>query len=132
MTKKSQSLLEEIQAGFFGDYLVAQRMITPEHLKDALSKQRETKRRVGEILVELGHLGPETLVQALADFNVQIRLGELLISAGHLKYMQLLDALEEQRQSGDPLGQVLVRLGFCQGYQVEEALDRQAELRQGR
>ena len=45
----------------------------------------------------------------------RLLLGELLVHKGVLTEAQLDVALEEQRQCGKPLGEILVRLGFSTG-----------------
>jgi hypothetical protein len=42
-------------------------LVTLTHLNEARRRQMlETERRIGEILVELGHLSPDALARALA------------------------------------------------------------------
>jgi hypothetical protein len=52
----------------------------------------------------------------------RLQLGELLVHKGVLTDAQLEIALAEQRQSGAPLGEILVRLGFSQGPTIANAL----------
>ncbi len=52
----------------------------------------------------------------------RIQLGELLVQKGVLTDAQLEIALAEQRQSGAPLGEIVVRLGFAQGATIANAL----------
>ena len=54
------------------------------------------------------------------------RLGQILVDLGHLTEDQLWDVLEEQKQSpGEIIGQVAVRLGLVSDAQVTEALAEQ-------
>lgn len=126
-THPRDSLLKEIQAGYFGDFLVAKGLIQAEQLKIGLAQQsaKTSFLRIGEILVKLGFLDSDALVPALKEFKAQLRLGELLISTGQIRFLQLLDALDEQRKSGETIGQVVVKLGFCTQDRVEEALEIQ-------
>jgi hypothetical protein len=52
----------------------------------------------------------------------------VLISTGQLSFLKLLDALDEQRRTGQSFGQVVVRLGFCSQERVDEALELQKTL----
>jgi hypothetical protein len=52
----------------------------------------------------------------------RIQLGELLVHKGVLTDEQLEVALAEQRKSGTPLGEILVRLGFSKGPTIANAL----------
>lgn len=130
MAEMPDQFIQEIQAGFFGDFLISKRLITSEQLRHGLQLQEKEKRhlRIGEILVEQGYLDPGALIPSLQEFKVQIRLGELLISTGELSFMQLLDALDEQRRTGDHLGEILIRNEFCDVETVREALELQQSL----
>ena len=50
-------------------------------------------------------------------------LGEKLIAAGVITQEQLNQALEEQKKSGDRIGDVLIKLGFATAEQVEAAFN---------
>ena len=58
------------------------------------------------------------------------RLGELLVRLGHLTQVQLDAALEEQRQTKEPLGQILLRRGFIDEKTLAQVLadQQRAEL----
>lgn len=56
----------------------------------------------------------------------QRRLGQILVDLGHLDEDQLWDVLEEQKQSpGEVIGQVAVRMGLVTDDQITEALAEQ-------
>ncbi len=56
----------------------------------------------------------------------QRRLGQILVDLGHLTEDQLWDVLEEQKQSpGEIIGQVAIRMGMVDDAQVTEALAEQ-------
>jgi hypothetical protein len=55
----------------------------------------------------------------------RLQLGELLMRKGVLTDAQLEIALAEQRQSGAPLGEILVRLGFSKAPTIANALAEQ-------
>jgi len=50
------------------------------------------------------------------------RLGDALVEGGHLTAGQLDEALREQSVTGEPLGELVVRMGFCDPAAVGEAL----------
>lgn len=132
MASQKDAFFEEIQAGFFGDFLISKSLITTDQLKECLALQETKKRhlRIGEILVAQGYLSSDDLVPCLREYKIQIRLGELLVSSGELRFMQLLEALDEQRRSGGHLGEILVRFDFCTLEQVSEALELQRAMTQ--
>lgn len=125
-----ESFLREIQAGFFGDFLISKGHCTQEQVNTALERQQTDMKhlRIGEILCELGYLDPEVLLPMLKEYRAQLRLGEVLISTGQLSFLQLLDALDAQRRTGVPFGKVVADLGFCTPDRVEEALELQKRL----
>lgn len=50
-----------------GDMLVAARMVEAEHIDEALAAQKERGGRLGELLVELGHVSEVQLAQVLSN-----------------------------------------------------------------
>jgi type IV pilus assembly protein PilB len=52
-----------------GETLVEKKLITNEELEIALKKQEKTKERLGEILIDLGYLEKETVLEALGEQN---------------------------------------------------------------
>ena len=52
----------------FGEYLISKKMITADHLKEALIAQRFTKEKIGRILKSLGHLSKVDLNNYLSEF----------------------------------------------------------------
>lgn len=131
MTNQKDVFFEEIKAGFFGDFLISKNLINAFQLREALLLQKQKRHlRIGELLCELGHLAVDELVPNLREYKTQIRLGELLVSNGDLSFLQLLEALDEQRRTGGHLGEMLVRLDFVTQDQVSEALELQQTLAQ--
>ena len=53
------------------------------------------------------------------------RLGDLLVSAGTISEQQLMDALAEQKKTGEKLGDVLIRKKFVTQQEIFRALERQ-------
>ena len=60
-----------------------------------------------------------------ADPAHRRQLGELLVEKGVLTDAQLQEALAEQQQTGSPLGEILVRLGFSHAPTIGNALAEQ-------
>ncbi|HEY9723458.1 MAG TPA: hypothetical protein V6D47_15710 [Oscillatoriaceae cyanobacterium] len=125
-----KSFLQEINAGFFGEYLISQGLIQRDQLDEALSAQKQLKRhlKIGELLVKRDALKAEDLLRALKDYRVGIRLGELLIHQGDIGFLQLLEALDHQQRTSQQLGESLVALGYCSQEQIEEVLLLQRSL----
>lgn len=124
------TFLEEINAGFFGEYLISQGMIERAQLEAGLTAQKQlaSHLKIGELLVKTGALAPDDLMRALRDYKAGIRIGELLIHQGDIGFIQLLEALDYQQAEGVQLGEALVHLGHCSKPQIEEVLLLQRSL----
>lgn len=124
------SFLEEIGAGFFGEYLISQGLIERAQLEEGLAAQKKLRShlKIGELLVKLGHLNSADLLTALREYRAGIRLGELLIHQGDIGFIQLLEALDHQQATSCQLGEALVHLGHCTDAQIDEVLSLQRSL----
>lgn len=60
------TFFEHERRPFLGSILLQSRLLSPEQLDAALAEQRETGRRLGEILVERGWLFDQDLARSLA------------------------------------------------------------------
>lgn len=49
-----------------GELLVKEHLITTQHLKEAMSEQRSSGRKVGSILVDLGHVADDDITALLS------------------------------------------------------------------
>ncbi len=85
----------------FGDYLVEQGLIKPDHRDDALAIQETVNQKLG----------------------LMATMDEILTVS------QVYTILEEQRRSGQPFGEVARRLNLLDGEHLEKLLDRQGKLR---
>jgi hypothetical protein len=119
-----------------GRILLDGEFISPEELKRALEEQKHTNELLGEILVQMGLLDPIDLKAVLsisrdlASFEdavklaagVRRNLGDLLLQAGRITPDQLELALQEQKQTGEKLGEVLVRHGLINSNEINAVL----------
>lgn len=96
-----------------GELLVKLGFLDERQLEQALTVQREqTKYKpLGEICKELGFISGGVLHDILFRYRKQLLLGELLRKMGAISEDELNEALQEQKKSGDKLGQILVRNG---------------------
>lgn len=94
------------------------------------------------ILDENGLLGASTAINSQSGkklcenyyqkrtlFKEATRLGDLLVKADLLTAAQLTKALDLQRDSNVPIGQLIVSLGYCTEEQITKTLSRQKMLR---
>ncbi len=126
------SLLYEKHAGLrvtkrlLGNILLDGQFVSRQDLQAAIERQKKTNDQLGEILVGMGVLDPVELKAVLSiqrelvsvedsvkvGAGVRMLLGELLIKAKRLTREQLDIALQEQIQTGEKLGELLLRRGL--------------------
>ncbi len=114
-----------------GEMLVRAGMITDAQLKEAMRDQHSRASYVPleRILVERKFLTRQQLDFLVKSAKQRPRLGELLVGNGTITAAQLAAALERQRTGGEPLGQVLVRLGYTTQERLKQALSLQMYMR---
>jgi hypothetical protein len=138
-----------------GTLLVDEKLLSREELERALSEQRRTGQKLGQIIVGQGSMSGTTLAKALAkQHGVELRnrfdeldddpgpeftttatlppvggwrpLGKVLLDGGFVTDDQLDEALVEKRAHQDRrLGAILVRLGYISGVTLALALAEQ-------
>jgi hypothetical protein len=120
------NILGRVTRRLLGRILVDGEFISPRDLDQALTKQKETNKQLGDILVGMGVLDPVHLSIVLSLQNglsslpdavkvasgVRQVLGELLVKAHQITRPQLNQALREQKQTGAKLGEILVGHGL--------------------
>jgi hypothetical protein len=123
-----------------GELLVRAGFVATARVDEALARQIGTNRRVGELLIEMGLLQEAELSatlsiqEVLREGRVETaqriadRLGTILLNAAAVSGAQLERALAEQAQTGELLGQVLVRQGAITVAQRNGALRLQGGL----
>ena len=102
-----------------GEVLVEGEWINASDLSQALSEQKQTNEKLGEILVRLGVLSGMELKAVLASNadldaapmgeGVRQRLGDILLKSKRINQGQLGRALEVQRQTNERIGEEIGR-----------------------
>jgi hypothetical protein len=120
-----------------GEVLVEGEWINSSHLSQALSEQKQTNEKLGEILVRLGVLSGMELKAVLASNadldtapmgeGVRQRLGDLLLKSKRINQGQLGRALEVQKQTNEKIGAVLVRFGLISENELAAVLTWQED-----
>jgi hypothetical protein len=119
-----------------GSILVDGEFVTPQDLEAAVAQQKQTNSQLGETLVRMGVLDPAELTAVLSiqkDLaapetavkiagGVRLLLGEMLLKARRITSAQLDYALMEQRQTGEKLGETLVRLNILKEHELDTVL----------
>jgi len=114
----------------FGELLIEERAITREQLEDALRVQSTLRHYLplGQILLNRGRLSRSVLTTLLRRHRKSARLGELLVRSGQITTDQLQTALDQQTQTGQPLGHTLMALGFVSEETMRGALCAQVHV----
>ncbi|MGD9210898.1 MAG: ATPase, T2SS/T4P/T4SS family, partial [Desulfobacteraceae bacterium] len=102
-------------------------MVSQKDVEKVLAIKR-MQRTLGEILCDLGMVQPEDLNYILKKYNKQLKLGEILIRQGHLSQSQYLSALQEQGQTNEMLGKLLLKKDIITTDQLYIALSRQTNI----
>jgi hypothetical protein len=120
-----------------GELLRAAERITPGQLEDALSEQRRSGCKLGEILIEKG-----VFTQRIRDVVLEFQrhqasagpvpgklyLGAILVATGQITRAQLENALRRQAGTGRRLGDELIQTGQASKGQIEGGLLLQRKL----
>ncbi len=109
-----------------GQMLIERNVISPTQLKMALDRQKTTNGKyIGEILGEMG-VPREKINEALDASGKRKRLGEILIDLGWLTPNELRQSLEKQKHLAirKPLGNLLLEMGYISYEVFQIALSR--------
>lgn len=94
---------------YFGNYILAKKVVTAEQLKEVLEQQQSARVKLGVLAIESGYM---TAFQVNRVHKLQVmqdkRFGEIAISEGILTEEQLTELLSKQKTSQIMLGQILV------------------------
>jgi type IV pilus assembly protein PilB len=113
-----------------GELLLAQGLLDDHQLNHALAEHRRTGLMLGKVIIKLGFVTQETLESLLGTqihLKQRKRLGEILLEQGLLIAEDLEKALDLQKESGQKLGQCLVKLGFISEDGILEILAAQLD-----
>ena len=111
-----------------GHYLVEAGLLTGQQLKTALSEQKVTGLRLGELIVKKRWLKQQTVEFLMEKLLIRDqvvvqtddkRLGHYLVEAGLLTQAQVETALSEQKGTGLRLGEFIVKKGWVKEETVE-------------
>ena len=123
----------------FGKILLDGKFMSQQALDIALEEQKYTKELLGQLLIRKGALKekdiklPLLLQERLGSLSAAVKtaagdrqqIGELLVSSGHITPKQLDRAISEQKQTGQKLGEVFIRLGILTEKHLSALLDYQ-------
>ncbi|MCX8030651.1 MAG: ATPase, T2SS/T4P/T4SS family [Thermodesulfovibrionales bacterium] len=117
-----------------GEYFLRKNRITEDQLNHALSLAKEKKTKIGEVLVELGYITKQELMNVLLErlnpneLGKKRKIGEILLNSGIVTEDQLQHALQVQFEQKKRIGEILVDLGYVSKEEVTKALAKKLNL----
>jgi len=122
-----------------GRILLDGKFLSSHDLERGLEEQKYTKELLCQVLVRMGILSakdvkvPLLLQEYLGNIDEAVKiaagerklLGALLVQSGYITNEQLSHVIEEQKRSGEKLGEVFKRLGILTERQLNALLDFQ-------
>ena len=114
-----------------GELLVAEGLVTPTQLEEALRVQSAPDRYapLGHILITQKIVTRDQLLSVLERHRRSSKLGDILLKSREINRTQLEAALADQQRTQQPLGEVLFRLGYISEERLRVALCRQLHIR---
>ena len=111
----------------FGEFLLEQRAVTPSQVLEALDIQRKLTPFMGTLAVREGAMTVAQVLDVLHALNrvgpTGIRFGEVAVERGHIDRETRDHLLALQRQTFEPLGELLVHTGALSREQMTELLE---------
>lgn len=108
---------------YFGNYILAKKVISPEQLRRVLAEQQSARVKLGVLAIESGYM---TAFQVERVHKLQTlqdkRFGEIAIGERFMREEQLEELLSKQKTSQIMLGQILVDEGMLSYQQYEDLL----------
>lgn len=108
---------------FFGNYLLHQQLVSPEHLSEVLQSMKNTRLKLGVLAINAGLMTAAQVEKAhLEQQRVDKRIGEVMVDMGFLTKDQVEALFQTQPAGHLLLGQALVDNGYMTNSQFEQAL----------
>jgi len=112
-----------------GEILIEQKLITQEHLQEALELQKVfPDLQIGQLLCKLGFIKESDLSYVLDQKNKRRKLVDILLQGESINQQKLSHAREVSKQSGITLEKALLKLGYVDEEQLAQALASQYDL----
>lgn len=110
----------------FGEFLLQQRAVTPGQVLDALDVQRKLTPFLGTLAVREGAMSVTQVLDVLHALNrigpQGVHFGEIALERGYIDEETRDRLLALQRQTFEPLGELLVESGALQRAEMTEML----------
>lgn len=112
-----------------GEILIEQKLITQEHLQEALELQKVfPDLQIGQLLCKLGFIKESDLSFVLDQKNKRRKLVDILLKGESINQQKLSHAREVSKQNGITLEKALLKLGYVDEEELAQALASQYDL----
>lgn len=109
---------------FFGNYLLEQRLVSPEHLSEVMRTMKTARPKLGVLAINAGLLTAAQVDKAhRVQQHADKRIGDVMVEMGYLSEQQVEELLRSQPAGHLVLGQALVDNGYMTTSQFEQALN---------
>ncbi len=109
---------------FFGNYLLHQQLVSPEHLSEVLQTMKTTRLKLGVLAINAGLMTADQVEKAHNEQQrVDKRIGDVMVDMGYLTKDQVESLFQTQPAGHLLLGQALVDNGYMTNTQFEQALN---------
>ncbi|MCU6752507.1 chemotaxis protein CheX [Bovifimicola ammoniilytica] len=108
---------------FFGNYLLNQKLVTPEQLVDALQEKQNTRMKLGVLAINAGYM-TASQVERVHELQSKMdkRIGDIAVELGYMTEDQVMELLHAQPLGYLLLGQALVDKGYMTNEVFENAI----------
>lgn len=113
---------------FFGNYLLNQKLVTPEQLVDALQDKKNTRMKLGVLAINAGYM-TASQVERVHELQSKMdkRIGDIAVELGYMTEEQVMELLHAQPLGYLLLGQALVDKGYMDNGTFENAINAYKE-----
>ena len=113
---------------FFGNYLLNEKLVTPEQLVDALQEKKNTRLKLGVLAINAGYMNATQVEKAhMEQTKRDMRFGDICVDLGFLTEAQVDELLGAQKVGYLLLGQALVDKGYMDNATFESAINAYKE-----
>lgn len=113
---------------FFGNYLLNEKLVTPEQLVEAMQQKKETRMKLGVLAINAGYM-TASQVERVHELQSKMdkRIGDIAVELGYMTDEQVIELLHSQPLGYLLLGQAIVDKGYITNAQFEEAINSYKE-----
>lgn len=109
---------------FFGSYLLNNKIVSSEQLKETLELSKDTHLKLGVLAINAGYMTAEQ-VDEVHDIQATVdkRIGDIAVDMGYMTSSQVTTLLSSQKTGYLSLGQALVDKNYMTNAQFEQAIN---------